>query len=183
MKHRYQRVHGFTLIELMVVMVIVAIFAAVAIPSYQQYVRRSIAAQTQQEMQKLAEQLERHRSKNFSYRGFNPRYLYPVPPSPRVDSFDPSTQKLTLPLESSTPKYTLVIMDGARGNPLLTSSSSAGQSWIITATSDDVRNFSYLLTSAGIQCKTLTPANIETDLGADLDDPNEIGCGEGGEDW
>ena len=55
---------GFTLIELMLVIVIVAIFAAIAIPSYQAQIRRSDAAAVQQEIQKLAEQLERYKSWN-----------------------------------------------------------------------------------------------------------------------
>lgn len=61
---------GFTLIELMIVVVIVAIFAAIAIPSYQAYTRKAIAAKAQQEIQLLAEQLERHKGKNFSYLKF-----------------------------------------------------------------------------------------------------------------
>ena len=177
------RIRGFTLIELMIVVAIVAIFAAIAIPSYQQYTRRAMASQAQQEIQKLAEQLERHKSKNFSYKDFNARYLYPVPPSPRIDSFDDIKQELTLPLESTTPKYTISIADGGNANPLLTANNALGQSWVITAVSSDVRNFSFLLTSTGMKCRTLTPANIETDLGSDPDDPNDIGCGEGGEDW
>ena len=63
------QVKGFTLIELMIVLVIVAIFAAIAIPSYQEYARRADVSMVQQEMQKIAEQLERHKSKNFTYRG------------------------------------------------------------------------------------------------------------------
>ena len=61
---------GFTLIELMVVVVIVAIFAAIAIPSYQEYVRRANASQAQQEIQRLATELERSKSRNFNYLGF-----------------------------------------------------------------------------------------------------------------
>jgi len=65
---------GFTLIELMVVVAIVAILAMIAIPSYQTHTRKAIAGQAQQEIQKLAEQLERHKGKNFSYLGFDPSY-------------------------------------------------------------------------------------------------------------
>ena len=49
---------GFTLIELMMVLAMIAIFMALAIPSYQEYVRRADASMVQQEMQKIAEQLE-----------------------------------------------------------------------------------------------------------------------------
>jgi type IV pilus assembly protein PilE len=47
----------------MVVLVIIAIFTAIAIPSYQEYARRADVSMVQQEMQKIAEQLERHKSK------------------------------------------------------------------------------------------------------------------------
>ncbi|MFV5646167.1 prepilin-type N-terminal cleavage/methylation domain-containing protein, partial [Acinetobacter baumannii] len=47
---------GVTLIELMVVIVIVAIFASIAIPSYQSYSRRATASAAKSEILKLAEQ-------------------------------------------------------------------------------------------------------------------------------
>ncbi|MFW1938979.1 prepilin-type N-terminal cleavage/methylation domain-containing protein [Acinetobacter junii] len=166
------RSEGFTLIELMVVVVIVAIFAAIAIPSYQEYARRAIAAQAQIEVQKLAEQLERHKSKNFSYKGFNARYLYPTPPSPRLDSFDDTKQELILPLESAHPKYVITIVDAGVGNPLLTATTALGQNWVIQAVSSDTRNFSFLVASNGVRCKNKTVANI-----------TYTGCGVGGENW
>ena len=166
------RSEGFTLIELMVVVVIVAIFAAIAIPSYQEYARRAIAAQAQIEVQKLAEQLERHKSKNFSYKGFNARYLYPTPPSPRLDSFDDTKQELILPLESAHPKYVITIVDAGVGNPLLTATTALGQNWVIQAVSSDTRNFSFLVASNGVRCKNKTVANI-----------TYTGCGVGGDNW
>ena len=35
-----KKTHGFTLIELMITVVVVAIIAAIAVPSYQQYMRK-----------------------------------------------------------------------------------------------------------------------------------------------
>lgn len=51
MKHRSL---GFSLIELMIAVVIVAILSAVAIPSYQQYVLRGARAEAQSHMMEIA---------------------------------------------------------------------------------------------------------------------------------
>lgn len=161
---------GFTLVELMVVVMIIAIIAAIALPSYQHFARRAIAAQAQQEIQKLAEQLERHKSRNFSYHGFNANYLYPAPPPPKVSTFNASAQTLTLPLESSTVQYTLTIVDNMTGNPLLAADTATGQGWAIKAVSTDPKNFNYLLTSSGVRCKKNSSITGYEDCGA-------------GEDW
>lgn len=162
---------GFTLIELMVVVVVVAISAIIAIPSYQAYTRRAIAAQAQQEIQRLAEQLERHKGKNFSYLGFDPSYLY-TDTAGNVVSYNASTAELTLPFgETGTSvKYLISIKDGTDPTKLLSDSNALGQRWAIRAESKDDRNFNYLMTSTGIQCKNTTAANVTF-----------TGCGVGGE--
>lgn len=101
---------GFTLIELMVVVVIVALLAAIAMPSYQVYIQRSHLAQAQQEMQKLAEQLERHKAKNFSYKGFEASYLYKDKIGTLSSNFDTAKQQVLLPIHSDNPKYRLSII-------------------------------------------------------------------------
>lgn len=161
---------GFTLIELMIVVVIIAILAAVAIPSYQIYARNANAAEAQQEMQKLAEQLERHKSRNFSYRGFNPQFLYNAT---GTTPFNATAQTLTLPVApNTTTRYTLAIVDGMTGNPLLTASTATGQSWAIRAESADIQNYSLLMTSTGVRCRNKTTANM-----------TYAACGTGGENW
>lgn len=75
MKRKFTYSLGFTLIEVMVVVVIVAIFAAVAIPSYQAYVLRADASRAEQEIQKISIQLNRHKSRNFNYKGFSVQVL------------------------------------------------------------------------------------------------------------
>ncbi|QDK96505.1 prepilin-type N-terminal cleavage/methylation domain-containing protein [Acinetobacter tandoii] len=136
--------NGFTLIELMVVVVIVAIFAAIAIPSYQAYIRRAETSKAQQEVKRIATLLERHKARNFSYKGF-----------------DLSAQTL------STPRtYSFELKDGTDTTKLLNATDAGGHTWVLKANTTDAKNYNYLLTSTGIRCRNLTAANISyTDCG------------------
>lgn len=49
-----RRAHGFTLIEMMITVVVIAILAAVALPGYQNYVKRSSREAAQAELVELA---------------------------------------------------------------------------------------------------------------------------------
>lgn len=58
---------GFTLIEVMIVVVIIGILASIAYPSYQEYVRRANRAEGQAFLQDLAARQERYFAQNNSY--------------------------------------------------------------------------------------------------------------------
>ena len=59
---------GFTLIELMITLAIVGILAAVAYPSYREYVAKSRRAEAQALLMQSAQWMERFYAENYSYR-------------------------------------------------------------------------------------------------------------------
>ncbi len=58
---------GFTLIELMITVIIIGIIAAIALPSYQEQVRKTRRTNAQADLLELAAYMERHYGENFSY--------------------------------------------------------------------------------------------------------------------
>lgn len=157
---------GFTLIELMTVVLIVAFLAAIALPVYDRNIRASNAAAAQQEIQRLAEQLERHRARNFNYRNFDPNYIYGV---------TGALTSITLPrgASGSNIKYTVTIRDGESTGVLLTDASANGRVWAIMATSSDNKNYNFLMRSDGLRCKKLVSGGAI----------NYTNCGTGAENW
>lgn len=61
------RQQGFNLIELMIVVAVIAVLAAIAIPNYQQYGERVRRADAQADLVELSQWVERYRINNNSF--------------------------------------------------------------------------------------------------------------------
>lgn len=66
----YRTRKGFTLIELMIVVAIIGILAAIALPAYSEYVRKSRRADAQAVLLELAQDAERHYTRLNTYNGY-----------------------------------------------------------------------------------------------------------------
>lgn len=121
---------GFTLIELMAVVVVVAIMMVIAIPSYQQFVRKNQESVAKQKILDVVNNLEKFRARNFSYTNFT---------LASADAVIPAGSTAT------TAKYTITMNVEA-------------QHWAITACTnstalpDHAKYNNFLYTDSGLKC-------------------------------
>lgn len=97
---------GFSLIELMIVVAVVAILSAVAFPSYQQYVRRAARAEARATMLDIAQMEERFLTSNNFYVAFD---------GPSGTVAPPAGWKNYAGADSGSRKYDVSVAAGASG--------------------------------------------------------------------
>ncbi len=157
---------GFTLIELMVVVVIVAVFAAIAMPSYSIYIARAHKSKAQTEMLKVAERLESYKGKQLSYAGYIPEHQTLI------------KGEINIPYDSANNyDYKIRIVEINDSTKTL-EDSTIGQGWKMVAmpnqtTSSALRKSEYLLLdSRGVKCMTKDSLDISS-----------TNCGDNTQEW
>lgn len=125
-----RRQHGFTLIELMVVVAVIGIIAAIAYPSFQDSVRKTRRADAKAVLAELAQFMERTYTENNSFKpgGNNPPLPYTESP------IDGSAKYYDLSISASTTSsFTLQATPKGpqAGNGVLTLSSTGARWWDI----------------------------------------------------
>lgn len=138
---------GFTLIEFMIVVVVIAIIAAIALPNYQQYVRRADESNAQQRIQQIANDLEKYKSRQFTYIN----YTLPADLKYWPKSTDGTSAKYTFSV------YEVDLKNDGTINSIksLNDASVKGRSWVVAsvAATNQPKLNSFIMNNLGQRCK------------------------------
>ncbi len=87
-RHFYKKEKGFTLVELMIVIIILAVLTGIAIPSYMTLRNRAREAATESEMKNIATALELYMTDNEEYPDDYTTITDYMSPVPTTDKWD-----------------------------------------------------------------------------------------------
>lgn len=143
---------GFTLVELMIAVAVLAILAAISYSSYTRYLVRNAETRVETKMQSLTMELERFRASRLTYRGFVPRkvaangavsYAYNANSTTDIDA-----------TEARSP-YTIKLVGALPNTNLAT---AVGNQWHMfatpTANAPSGVQYKYYMSSLGHRCRS-----------------------------
>jgi type IV pilus assembly protein PilE len=142
MNHNHSRARGFTLIELVITMLIAATLAAIAIPSYSNYVRKSRRVEARSALLDMASLQERY---------FSTQNVYSATPSDLGFSG-------SYPVTVGNGYYTVALTQNTAANPPTATSAGTAALFEFTATtvatSDQAKDTTcakFVVNSQGVQ--------------------------------
>lgn len=177
----YDSIRGFTLIELMITVMIVAILSAIAIPSYRQYVIKNAEREAQAKMLQIEIELEQWRARALSYQGFQPKVINSATNDITYAYAETDNTTIYVPNGSTSAnyRYKITLVDGGDATKSLVKAdfnNSTGRSWKMLAVPNGTGSFknanNMLMTSTGVRCHNKSSIAIIATT-----------CGTGEEDW